>query len=109
MVLEFSAAKTRPTGSEAVASAYAKPPLLLVSQRHTKKSATLPPPVKARLKSRSLGVRPPVLVDAEEVKVPLVLRTSEFCRNSKSIYESPLVLSRSAAIATQIWPLVSLP
>src|SRR5262249_28753824 len=30
-----------------------------------------------------------------------------FCRNSKSIYESPLVLARSAAMITQEWPLAS--
>src|SRR5215469_7057767 len=65
----------------------------------------LPPLVKARLKSRSLVVRPPL--GPLEVNVPLLLATKEFCRNSKSIYESPLVLNRSAATITHVWPLVS--
>src|ERR1051325_163113 len=98
----WSAAKPRWVGGEALEPAYRTPPLLLVSQRQAKKSATLPPLVKPRLKSKSFAVRPPS--GPEEENVPLVLATSGFCSNSTSMDESPLVLARSAATITQTWP-----
>src|SRR6266516_3055484 len=72
-----------------------------------KNPADFPPLVSAMVRMKSLVVRPqlgPAERNPPVVPPALVVTVRVFCRNSKSIYASPLSLNRSPANTSHWWP-----